>query len=104
MLSIFPDDHKIPVGGDVVITFAFEGALNIEWPVDGFIWHAPSGSFMIICISDSPEPEFSFWKYSGSSHQRNFPEAEPRLSQIWADDAVANLIRGRTYEVKGSCR
>ena len=103
MLSVFPEDHKISVGDDVVITFAFEGPPNIDWPADGFIWHAPSGSFMIMCVSDSPEPEFRFWKFSGSSHQRNFPEAEPRLSQVWADDEVANLIRGRTYEVRGSC-
>ena len=101
MLAVFPDDHKIAVGEDVVIVFAFEGPPAVDWLADGFVWHVPTASFLSICVSGSPEPVVRF---RGSTETSlNSPEAGSLLGQVLADEVVADLFRTRDFDIKGRC-
>jgi len=92
MLAVFPDNAKIPIDGDVVVTFPFESSLDIGWNADTYIWHVPSASVVRLCN----EQRSQSWK-------SNSLEATDRLRKVLADDDLMEQIRTHKNEVDGRC-
>ena len=109
MLAAFPDNAKIVVDEDVVITFAFAGPPHVDWPADVSIWHVPSASVARLCYTTeplqgetttSPEPVY---RLLGSVVSGKSMAASERLQQIMDDVNLAKEIRSRMGRVEVQC-
>lgn len=108
MLSVFPDDHKILIGDDVAITFAFDGPPHIIWTVDAYMWHLPDGSRVNICVpapdvvtSNPPSDGIGRSLSHGGVYRSD--EAQSRLQALLNDAGLVAEIHSRISYVEGRC-
>lgn len=108
-LATFPDESKIVIDEDIVISFAYVQSPPIDWNAHAFIWHKSSATVIQLCysqtvgIGETANSRSEAFRLNLAGGNNKTPESTAQLQEIRDNKELMEQIRLRIGEVKAKC-